>query len=31
MNTITIEKARIQDAEILTDIKRKVFDAEKEK
>lgn len=31
MSTITIEKARIQDAEILTDIKRKVFDAEKEK
>ncbi|MGM0863239.1 MAG: GNAT family N-acetyltransferase [Bacillota bacterium] len=31
MNTITIEKARIQDAEILTNIKRKVFDAEKEK
>ncbi|WP_374056810.1 GNAT family N-acetyltransferase [Rossellomorea sp. FM04394] len=31
MNAITIEKARIQDAEILTDIKRKVFDAEKER
>lgn len=31
MSTITIEKARIQDAEILTEIKKKVFDAEKEK
>lgn len=31
MSTITIEKARIEDADILTDIKRKVFDAEKEK
>jgi GNAT superfamily N-acetyltransferase len=31
MSTITIEKARIEDAEILTDIKRKVFDAEKER
>ncbi|WP_341357919.1 GNAT family N-acetyltransferase [Rossellomorea sp. y25] len=31
MSTITIEKARIEDAEILTDIKRKVFNAEKER
>ncbi|MDT9024167.1 MULTISPECIES: GNAT family N-acetyltransferase [Rossellomorea] len=31
MSRITIEKATIQDAEALTDIKRKVFDAEKEK